>query len=371
LKVGITGQVGFIGTHLYNFLKYCCKGIELIPFEDDYFKNDGKLSEFVKQCDKIVHLAAMNRHGDPQVIYDTNVKLVKDVIRILEKNNHKPHVYFSSSTQEERDNPYGRSKKVGRKLFEEWANQNGAGFTALIIPNVFGPFGVPFYNSVVSTFSHQLTHSNQPKIEIDAVMKLIYINDLVKKMYEQIIYDNEQVKSVAIDHTAEIKVTDILTKLIEYKKSYMDNNIIPNFATSFEVSLFNTFRSYIGCDHFPVSLDLHSDNRGYLVEVIKTYTNGQTFFSVTKPGITRGNHFHMRKIERFSVIKGEALIKLRRIGTDRVIEYRVSGSHPSFVDMPVFYTHNITNIGTDDAETLFWSSEIYNPEDADTYVENV
>lgn len=371
MKVGITGQIGFIGTHLYNFLKHNCKDIELIPFEDDYFKSEENLSKFVEECDTIVHLAAMNRHGDPKVIYDTNVRLVADVIKAAERNNHKPHILFASSTQEQRDNTYGRSKKAGRQIFENWAVKNGARFTAFIIPNVFGPFGVPYYNSVISTFSHQLTHDVKPKIEIDIDLKLIYINDLVKKIYTQLSGNSTQIKLVNIEHTAELKVSDILNRLIEYKKSYLENNIIPNLVSSFEVSLFNTFRSYIESGHFPVALDSHKDNRGYLVEVIKTYTNGQTFYSVTKPGITRGNHFHMRKIERFCVIKGEALIKLRRVGTNKVIEYKVYGSKPSFVDMPVYYTHNITNIGNDDVETLFWSNEIYNPEDSDTYFEEV
>jgi UDP-2-acetamido-2,6-beta-L-arabino-hexul-4-ose reductase len=371
MKVGITGQAGFIGNHLFNYLKYARKDVEPVRFEDSYFENQDLLDSFVRQCDVIIHLAAMNRHGEPQVIYDTNVRLVQDLISSIERNNHKPHILFSSSTQEEKDNPYGRSKKEGRRLFEEWAERNGARFTALIIPNVFGPFGKPFYNSAISTFSYQLTHNLEPKIEIDASLKLIYINDLVKKISDAINENNSLIRSINVAHSSEIKVSDILNKIIEFKNLYLDNLIIPDLKSRFEISLFNTFRSYIESEHYPVLLNLHSDNRGYLFESIKTQTGGQVFFSVTEPGITRGNHFHMRKIERFCVVKGEAVIRLRKIGTDKIIEYQVSGQRPSFIDMPVFYTHNITNVGPEVLETLFWSNEIYNTDDSDTYYETV
>jgi UDP-2-acetamido-2,6-beta-L-arabino-hexul-4-ose reductase len=149
------------------------------------------------------------------------------------------------------------------------------------------------------------------------------------------------------------------------------NNIIPELNSYFDICLFNTFRTYIKNDHYPVDLFLHKDDRGHLSEVIKTNVGGQAFFSVTKPGITRGNHFHRRKIERFCVVEGEALIKLRKIGTDDVIEYRVSGEKPATIDMPIFYTHNITNVGDRDMYTLFWSNEFFNPEDSDTFYEEV
>ena len=142
---------------------------------------EDKLETFVKQCDVIVHLAALNRHNDPQTIYDTNIGLVKKLISALENTGSKPHILFSSSTQEERDNIFGKSKREGREMLAQWAERNGALFTGMVIPNVFGPFGNPYYNSVVATFSHQLTHDEIPKIEMDASLKLIYIGDLVQR----------------------------------------------------------------------------------------------------------------------------------------------------------------------------------------------
>ena len=186
LKVGITGQTGFVGTHLYNTLGLYPQKFTRIHFEDEFFQNKSNLENFVSECDAIVHLAAMNRHNNPQVIYETNIGLVKQLISACELTKSKPHILFSSSTQEERDNLYGKSKKEGRELLEQWAERNYAKFTGFVIPNVFGPFGNPYYNSVIATFCHQLTHNEQPKIEIDGEIKLIYVGELVNEIIEHI-----------------------------------------------------------------------------------------------------------------------------------------------------------------------------------------
>jgi UDP-2-acetamido-2,6-beta-L-arabino-hexul-4-ose reductase len=369
LKVGITGQSGFIGTHLYNYLGLK-EDIQRIEFKDEFFEHQPTLNKFVKSCDVIVHLAAMNRHGDPQVIYDTNITLVQQLIDSLERTKANPHIIMSSSTQEERDNPYGRSKKEGRKLLIKWSENNGNKFTGLIIPNVFGLFGKPFYNSVVSTFSYQITHGEKPEVQIDAEMKLIYINDLVNKIYRVIIYKVHDFEYL-IDHTAIAKVTEILSKLYEFNESYVKNGIFPKLDDYFELCLFNTFRSYLTKDYFPRNLTIHTDDRGSFVETVKAMGQGQFSFSTTKPGITRGNHFHIRKVERFAVIKGKAVIQLRRIGTDEVINYKLSGDKPGYVDMPVWYTHSITNVGKEELVTLFWINEFFNSDDPDTYYEEV
>ena len=187
VKVGITGQSGFIGTHLFNFLNQKKQEIITVPFADNYFENGDKLRKFVGECDAIVHLAAVNRHGDPQVIYDTNLKLVGNLIEAMEATGSHPHILFSSSTQEEKDNLYGKSKRDGRLLFEKWAARSSAGFTGFVIPNVFGPFGNPYYNSVIATFCHQLTHDEQPRIMVDANLQLIYVSELVGLFYDRII----------------------------------------------------------------------------------------------------------------------------------------------------------------------------------------
>lgn len=367
IKVGITGQAGFIGTHLHNYLSLRPNEVTHVPFEDAIFSDQARLEEFVKQCDVIVHLAALNRHNDPQTIYDTNILLVKKLISALENTNSKPHILFSSSTQEERDNVFGKSKREGRELLAKWAERNGAMFTGMVIPNVFGPFGNPYYNSVVATFSHQLTHNEEPKVEIDAQLKLIYIGDLVKEIY-YFIQNKVNVKEYIVAHSNELKVTEILELLKSFKSGYFDQGIFPDLNDTFNRNLFNSFVCYIDLENFfPFRLKLNTDERGSFVETIKLNSGGQVSFSTTKPGITRGNHFHTRKAERFVVIKGKALIQLRRIGTDRVLNFELDGREPAFVDMPVWYTHNITNIDDNDLYTIFFINEFFDPEDPDTY----
>ncbi|MCE5345226.1 MAG: NAD-dependent epimerase/dehydratase family protein [Bacteroidales bacterium] len=378
LKIGITGQPGFVGTHLFNTLGLYSDRFTRIPFEDAFFKEEKLLNNFVSQCDVIVHLAAMNRHNDPEVLYNTNIGLVKQVISACESTDSAPHIIFSSSTQEERDNLYGKSKKDGRKLFELWANKNNARFTGLIIPNVYGPFGNPYYNSVVATFCHQLTHNEQPKIEIDGDLKLIYVAELVQHIIEIIEKpDNEDRKNAVINqihlqHTSEVRVSQILQLLEKFKSNYFEKGEIPNLDDPFERNLFNTFICYI--DHlnfFPFKLVKNTDNRGSFIEIIKLNSGGQVSFSTTVPGITRGNHFHTRKAERFAVIKGKARIDIRRIGTGKVFSFELDGNAPSFVDMPIWYTHNITNTGEEELVTLFWINEKFDASDPDTWFEKV
>lgn len=378
IKIGITGQSGFVGTHLYNTLNLLKENFQTIPFEDGYFSEEKKLTDFVLQCDIIVHLAAMNRHNDPEVLYQTNINLVKQLIAACEATNSTPHILFSSSTQEERDNLYGRSKKEGRELLEQWADKNSAQFTGLIIPNVFGPFGNPYYNSVVATFCHQLTHNETPRIEVDGELKLIYVGELVKQIIEIIEEvdskhrDDVVVQQIKLQHTTEVKVSRILQLLEDFKTNYFEKGEIPSLDTPFQRNLFNTFVCYM--DHeffFPFKLKLNTDDRGSFVETVKLNSGGQVSFSTTVPGITRGNHFHIRKAERFAVIKGKARIELRHIGTDKILSFELDGKEPSFVDMPIWYTHNITNVGEEELYTIFWISEHFNTNDPDTYFEKV
>jgi len=371
MKVGITGQTGFMGTHLYNYLNLK-EGIETIPFEDAYFDDKPVFEDFVKKCDVIVHLAAMNRHEDQQVIYDTNINLVEKLIAACECTQSKPHILFSSSTQEKQDNLYGQSKQKGRELFEGWAKRNEARFTGMIIPNVFGPFGQPYYNSVVATFCHQLTHGETSQIHVDGEVKLIYINDLSEEFYNKIIANESRpVNKYEVPHRIAVKVSTILNLLNGYKNDYLEKGVFPDLSNTFELALFNTFRCYIPENHFPFYYSKHADNRGVFVEIARTNTSGQFSFSTTVPGITRGNHYHTRKAERFAVIKGKAKIQLRRIGTNQLIEYDLNGDQPSFVDMPIWYTHNIINTGDEELVTLFWINEPFNQDDPDTYFETV
>lgn len=367
IRVGITGQDGFVGSHLYNTLGLYPEQYERIAFERSFLEDEIKLDAFVGQCDVIVHLAAMNRHEDQQVIYNTNIALTDSLIASLKRTESKAHVLISSSSQEEKDNLYGKSKKIARESLVKWANEVDGNVTGMIIPNVFGAFGKPFYNSFVATFCHQLTHGESPTVANDGEVNLIYVQELVEVIISEI---NEGVSKpeLVIPHTTTKKVTEVLALLEDYKEKYFDRGEMPALNTVFEVNLFNTYRSFI--DHksfYPVKFTQHTDPRGAFVEVIRLGIGGQVSFSTTVPGITRGNHYHTRKIERFAVIKGKALIQLRKIDSEEVLNFELDGAEPAYVDMPIWYTHNIKNTGDEELYTIFWINELYNPEDADTY----
>ena len=374
MRVGITGQAGFVGTHLFNYLGLE-EGIVRIPFEDSYFQEEERLRAFVRQCDVIVHLAAMNRCPDIQVLYETNVRLVRQLITAMEAEQVTPYVLFSSSTQEERDNEYGRSKREGRALLEDWARRNGASFTGLVVPNVYGPFGRPNYNSFIATFCYKLTHGEEPEVLQDSAVNLIYVGNLCKYIIHKIkacIQSESIVECDWVPFDFEKKVTEVLSLFLCYKTLYLECGYIPELKDTNEVNLFNTFCSYMDFrEIYPRRLVKHADNRGVFVETVKLGVGGQVSFSTTVPGVTRGNHYHTRKIERFTVIRGKARIQLRRIGTDEVLNFELDGDTPSYVDIPVWYTHNITNIGDDELYTQFWINEWYDPQDGDTYFESV
>jgi len=369
VRVGITGQGGFMGGHLYNFLGTKLEEIKRISFKRNYFDDEVELQSFVKSCDVIVHIAAMNRHVDEQVLYNTNVGLVHKLVNACEVTKSIPKIIFSSSTQEEIDNLYGKSKRDGRKYFEDWATNNDGKVTSLVIPNVFGPFGRPFYNSFIATFSHQIVQGEQPKVINDSRVNLIYINELSEAFYNEIIkQDSENIQSYVVPHTSSRKVSEILGLLKYFKIQYLENNQVPKVdLNTFELDLFNTFTSFIPKDYFPIKFTNNTDERGAFVEIMRAGSAGQTSYSTTVPGITRGNHYHTRKIERFAVISGKASIQVRKIDSDEVFEYILDGAEPAYVDMPIWYTHNIKNIGNTELITLFWINEPYNPEDADTY----
>lgn len=371
IKVGITGSHGFVGYHLYQTLNLFKEEFSLINFERSFFEDFKNLDSFVASCDVIVHLAALNRHNDPDLIYNTNISLVRILKDSLERTSSKAHLIISSSTQEDRDNLYGRSKKEGRMLLSEWANQSGGSLSGLVIPNVFGPFGHPNYNSVIATFCHQIARGEIPKIDVDGDLKLIYVGELVEEIIN-VIRNNDNTHELIIHHSAQAKVSEILSLLQYFRKSYQDDGEIPVLVNDFQHKLFNTYRCYMDvASYFPKKFVQHADNRGAFVEIARQGIPGQTSFSTSLAGITRGNHFHTRKIERFAVIKGKALIQLRRIGTDEVHNFYIDGEAPSYVDMPIWYTHNIKNIGDETLYTIFWINEAFDVNNPDTYFEVV
>jgi len=368
-KIGITGVAGFVGTHLRDRL-IREQDFDLLPFEDNYFDNPALLADFAAKADIIVHLAGVNR-DEPQVVYEKNIELMEKLLSAVDATGNKPYILFSSSTQIDRDNEYGRGKKRAMELLEQWSASSNASAVSMVVPNVFGGGGRPFYNSVVATFCHQVTHGQEPTIQQDGQMSMIYINDLVDEIFRLIQNRPEGYHIEYIPAGAEIKVSEVLALLKKYKDYFYGSGMVPAINSDFERDLYNTFITYMDAADWERQLTLNTDDRGSFVEVFKLEKGGQVSFSTTKPGITRGNHYHIRKNEKFCVVSGQASIKLRRIGTDKVIEYPVSGDKPAWVEMPIYHTHNITNVGTAELVTLFWINEHFNPDDPDTFFEEV
>lgn len=365
LKVGITGIDGLLGWHLRAFLHHMPE-VSIVMANRATFASRNALADFVASSDVIVHFAGMNR-GDEKQVAETNIALTDDLLAACERSSSKPHIIFSSSTQIYRNTAYGDSKQKCTERFKSWAARTGALFTNLILPNVFGEGGKPFYNSVVSTFCFQLANAQQPKILNDIRTEQVHAQSVARLVYDCIV----ECKTGNIQPSGTLlTVTELLNKLKSFSDQY-ENAIIPAIQNDFDLCLFNTYRSYLFPQKYPMTPILHMDERGALFEAVKSLNSGQTFISTTKTGITRGNHYHAKKFERFCVVGGQAEIRIRKVFTDNTSTFLVNGHSPQFIDMPTFHTHNITNTGPHDLITLFWSHEIFNPLEPDTFHEVV
>ena len=364
-RIGITGVGGLIGWHLHAYL-YGQKNTHVVKADRPTFLSKEKLDHFVASSDVIVHLAGMNR-GDEKVVAETNIKLTNDLISAFRRTNSQPHIIFASSTHIYRDTAYGNSKRECTKFFRDWSENSGGLFTNLILPNVFGESGKPFHNSVVSTFCYQIANEDEPEIINDIEMEQLHAQDVAREIL-CIIYSS-RTGDITLKGV-NITVTELLYKLKMFDNNYRQY-IIPDLTNKFDLYLFNTYRSYLFPDKYPVSAVLNKDERGSLFEAVKSLNGGQVFISTTKPGITRGNHYHISKLERFFVLSGQADIRIRKLFSRKFVTFKVNGLKPQYVDIPTLHTHDITNTGTDELITLFWSHEIYDPEYPDTYPETV
>lgn len=367
--VGITGSRGFIATHLIRRLS-AEKDIRVVTCPRADFQNPFALASFIRECDTIVHLAGANR-GDEREVYQINSGLADRLIEALASDDQPPHVIFASTTERDRANSYGRSKKYGEDQLRKWAARKGGRATVLVIPNVYGAGCRPYHNSAVATFCHQLTHDQLPIVIDDQQLELLWVNDLVEAILEAVRRPPAGVEVARIAGSARITVSQLLSKLQSFRHSYFDEQIVPNLTDPFDASLYTTFLSHVELKDHCHRPRLQSDARGQLFEILRLAGGGQIFFSTTKPGAIRGNHFHSRKIEWFCVVRGEAVIRLRRVGDGSVSEFRVSGVSPQFISIPPLYSHQIENVGSEDLLTMFWCNEIFQASDPDTFFEQV
>jgi UDP-2-acetamido-2,6-beta-L-arabino-hexul-4-ose reductase len=371
MKIGITGAGGLLGFHLRACLHARAGGDEIRLATRETFNDITALDRFVAGLDAIIHCAGVNRGGEAEV-EQVNGLLAESLVASLLRTDSRATVAYANSTHLSRDTPYGRGKRRAGEVLEQWGRTAGATVCNVVLPHVFGEFGKPFYNSVVSTFCHQLATGEKPRIDIDGDLELVHAQEVARYLLDAVEAapaEDAGVSCVRMNGRP-LKVSDMLARLEFLLARYRDN-VFPDLHDLLDLQLFNTLRSYLFPAYYPCAPRLHSDARGDLFEAVKSDQGGQTFVSTTHPGVTRGNHFHLRKVERFLVLGGEAEIRLRRLFSDEVVSFRVSGSQPAFVDMPTFHAHSITNVGSGELQTLFWANEIFDPNDADTYAEAV
>lgn len=363
MKIVITGAAGLLGWHLRCRLSVMERfKDEVVALERAAFNNDVVLDAALDGAAAVVHCAGINRASEEEV-EQGNEAIARRLTAALARTGARPHLLYTNTVHRDQDNAYGRGKSRANDVFQDWAASTGARYTELVLPHVFGENGRPFYNSVVFTFCQQIVEGKPLTVHAGGKLELLHAQDISRRIVDLI--ERGENGTVRLKGRP-ISVAEVAGKLAAMHESYT-NDVIPDLRDRFDLQLFNSLRSFLYPDYYPKPLTLHTDNRGSLFEAVKNRNGGQAFLSTTKPGITRGNHFHFHKVERFLVIRGQAVIRLRRLFDDQVREFHVSGDEPVYIDMPPLHTHNITNTGDDELMTLFWSHEIFDPEAPDTH----
>jgi len=365
IRIGITGADGFLGWHLRIFLRPA-QNISLVMADRETFADPKKLREFAGSVDAIAHLAGANR-GDDRLVRDTNVALAKQLVAACESAGARPHIVFANSTHHTRTTMYGEAKRMAAKTLAAWAAKAQAPFTNLVIPHIFGEGGRPHYNSAVATFCHQIANGEKPRIIKDGELELIHAQRVAEEISAAI--NRRQGGETRLRGTS-IRVSAVLSVLQSMAQQYAAH-VIPEFPSLLALDLFNNYRWYLFPQRYPIDLKLRFDQCGTMFDAVKTLHGGQCMLSITGPAITRGDHYHRRKLERVLVMQGEGLIRIRRLLDDNITEFRVSGARPQFVDMPTLHTHSITNTGAGNLTTLFWTQEISDDRNPDTYSEKI
>lgn len=365
MKILITGAKGFVGNNLVAELRN--QGFQDL-LEYDVDTDPALLDGYAASCEFVFHLAGVNRPKEQTEFMTGNFGFTSQLLDALKKNGNKAPVLITSSTQAAFDNPYGQSKKAGEELIFQYGKENGVKVFVYRLPNVFGKWCRPNYNSAVATFCHNIAHGlpiqvNDPNV----VMNLVYVDDVVASFIDKLKNgkpDAEIYSEVTPVHT--IKLGEI-ADLINSFKSSRETLQVPDMGDAFTKKLYSTYLSYLPEDQFSYLLKMNVDNRGSFTEFLKSPERGQVSVNISKPGITKGNHWHHTKNEKFLVVSGKGVIRFRKINTNEIIEYFVSGDKLEVVDIPVGYTHNIENLGDTDMVTVMWVNEVFDKERPDTF----
>lgn len=367
MKILVTGACGFIGKNLVAALKRR-DGCELMLFDRDCSQE--QLDGFVSQADFIFHLAGINRPKDVSEFYRGNTDLTIQVLELAEKlgrekGGRKIPVLLASSTQVERDNDYGKSKLAAEACVRAYGERNDVPVFIYRLPNVFGKWCKPEYNSVIATWCHNVTRDLPLQVnDRNTSLSLVYIDDVIESFLGCLTSTSR-----AVFHTVPVVYEKTLGEIESLLYAFRDSRntlLVPPVGCGFERALYGTYLSYLPTDAFSYPLQAYSDERGSFYEILRTMDSGQFSVSTSKPGVTRGNHYHDTKNEKFVVIKGEALIELRNIFNDEVIQYRVSEKKIEVVEMIPGYTHNITNTGDSEMVLLIWANETFDRDRPDT-----
>lgn len=364
-KALITGAKGFVGKNLIAELKNQ-KEIEI--FEYDLDTESEQLDGYARACDFVFHLAGVNRPETEKEFMEGNFGFTSTLLATLKKHRNTCPIVLSSSTQAAQDNSYGKSKKAGEDLLFSYSQETGTKVLVYRFPNVFGKWCRPNYNSAVATFCHNIAHDlpiqvNDPKV----LLNLVYIDDVVAELIRALSgQENQSGDFCAVPIVHQVQLGEIAELLYSFKNSREERSV-PNMADQFTKKLYSTYLSYLPVDQFSYPLKMNIDHRGSFTEFIKTVDRGQVSINISKPGITKGNHWHHTKNEKFLVVSGKGVIRFRKIGTDEIIEYKVSGDTLEVVDIPTGYTHNIENLGEQDMVTIMWVNEPFDPNKPDTY----
>lgn len=372
MNVLVTGSKGFVGKNLCVVL-LAMERVQLFEYDSD--NTPEELEVMLGEADVVFHLAGVNRPLDEAEFKAVNADLTEEICRILQQLGKKPKIVFASSIQAEHDNPYGVSKRLAEQVLDSFAAGMGARVVIYRFKNLFGKWCSPNYNSVTATFCYNIAHGLPVTIsDPNHTVELTYIDDVVSALVGEIPSSEGEMESgfaFGADLTAYPvtlgELADIISSFRESRRSL----VLPGFDSPFVRALYATYLSYLDGEDFVYPLQVKADDRGCLAEMMKSETFGQIFVSRTKPGITRGNHYHHTKTEKFLVLEGDAMIRLRRIDGTEVIEHRVSGTDFRVVDIPPGFTHNITNVGSGELVTIFWASEIFEVEKPDAIYLNV
>lgn len=364
-RVGITGAGGLLGHHARCWF-HAHEGYESISAFRSTFGDSTALQEFCAATDVVLHFAGMNRGADTE-IEATNLGLAEQLVAAIEAGDARPHLLFASTTHRDRDTAYGRSKRAAAELLRAASERLGFAFTEAILPNVYGEGGLPDYNSAVSTFCDRLANGGQAQVSPDGRTELVHALDVAEFLAAR--FQAPAPDGIRMEGRA-LAIPELWERLQQMHESYCAMRI-PDLRDALDLGLFNTLRAAMYPAQYPMPLQLHEDPRGSLFESVKSDQGGQVFLSTTRPGITRGNHYHLRKVERFVVVGGKGAIRIRPLFGDTVQEFLVDGTAPVAIDMPTLHTHSIENVGDDDMLTMFWAHEIFDPAAPDTCFEEV